>query len=521
MTSLGTQTQWPQRLYEVALIVTALALPFSNWLMSQGAFLLVLAWLVDRYTGGPIFRHRTWSFWQNQPVLWGILALFCWQLLSQIWSEDLSYGWHSLRKQLPLLAFPLILITGRWDRDKGVNLVQHVIAISVILACIACLGLGLDQEFQVKPRDWSPFISHIRFSLLIAFTWGWWWYRWLTKKEVKSISILILLGIFGGWFIWKSASLTGVILAPLSTLVAFWQSNRFRFGIRIAAIFAAISLTAFVWMLRPVYPDSTQLKQATPSGELFENHPERCLRENGHHVWTHIAWNELSEGWSQRSNAAFEGQDGRNQELKMTLIRYMTSKGLKKDLNGMGQLSDEDIKQIESGIPTILEKEHHGLTRRLDAIQFEVWNALDGGNPSGHSLIQRGIFFYTGLYIYQQHPVFGVGVGDVQGAFEKAYEELDSPLEDAFRLRAHNQFLTFLIAGGPLNLVLWITLLIVMVYRRSLPPEDRSLQHFARLFVFILVLSCITEDTLETQAGVTFAGFFIGLFGKRSVQQGQ
>ena len=41
----------------------------------------------------------------------------------------------------------------------------------------------------------------------------------------------------------------------------------------------------------------------------------------------------------------------------------------------------------------------------------------------------------------------------------------------------------------------------------------------ALLFVCVLALSCLTEDTLETQAGVTFAGFFIGLLGRRTHAQ--
>jgi hypothetical protein len=35
------------------------------------------------------------------------------------------------------------------------------------------------------------------------------------------------------------------------------------------------------------------------------------------------------------------------------------------------------------------------------------------------------------------------------------------------------------------------------------------------LFTLIFFLSCWTEDTLETQAGVTWVGLFIGLFGRR------
>jgi len=85
-------------------------------------------------------------------------------------------------------------------------------------------------------------------------------------------------------------------------------------------------------------------------------------------------------------------------------------------------------------------------------------------------------------------------------------------------LRAHNQFVTFLLAGGPLNLILWTAILVALAFG-GYRPSDRPIQQIALLFVWVLALSCLTEDTLETQAGVTFAGFFIGLLGRRSHSQ--
>ena len=138
---------------------------------------------------------------------------------------------------------------------------------------------------------------------------------------------------------------------------------------------------------------------------------------------------------------------------------------------------------------------------------------MDGGNPSGHSLVQRFAFLNAAQHIYQQHPVAGVGIGDLPNAYADAYNDLNSPLEPEFRLRAHNQYATFLVAGGPLNLILWLvvlgTLIPLAATRRGHPTTQ------AILFLVVLALSCLTEDTLETQAGVTFAGFFIGLFGRR------
>lgn len=503
-----------QRWYDAALILTAVALPFSNFLMSQGAFLLVLAWAVDRWKNGPLFRRRSWSFWQAQPVLWAVLALYSWELISQVWTEDWAYGWRTLRIQLPLLAFPLILTTGRWNQQRGLEVVQWALAVAVLAACAACLWMGMQNDGNLRPRDWSPFISHIRFSLIITFTWGWWLQRWITRKEWWALLIVALLAVFGGWFTWKAASLTGALLFPVVSLVAIARIPRMRSWVTAAAFVGVGLLLALVWSLRPVYPEHNALEATTPRGESYVHYPDRCLRENGHHVWTHIAWDELYHAWSERSDLAFSGMDGRNQELKMTLIRFLASRGVPKDADGLATLTDQEIRWIESGIPTAAEIEHRGLRRRLDVIQFEVWNALDGGNPSGHSLVQRLAFLDAARHIYQHHPVVGVGIGDLPNAYARAYADLDSPLDDAFRLRAHNQYVTFLVAGGPLNLILWLVLLGTLIPLQPLRNEHPTAQ--AVLFLVVIALSCLTEDTLETQAGVTFTGFFIGLLGRRS-----
>ncbi|MGB0195273.1 MAG: hypothetical protein ACPF84_01975, partial [Flavobacteriales bacterium] len=254
-TSTGTDPR-VQLLYDAALMLTAIALPFSNFLMSQGAFLLVFAWAVDRWKNGPLFRGRSWAYWQAQPVLWAVLALYSWELLSQVWTTDWAYGWRALRIQLPLLAFPLILTTARWDQRIGLQRVQAALAIAVIAACGSCLWMGLQKSGELQPRDWSPFISHIRFSLIITFAWGWWLIRYFKDREPRALLVVGLITLLGGWFTWKVASLTGAILFPLTLLVASWQFQRLRkavLGLCVAGIAAA---GAVAWCLVPVYPST-------------------------------------------------------------------------------------------------------------------------------------------------------------------------------------------------------------------------------------------------------------------------
>ena len=517
-----------QRAYDLALIVTAIALPFSNFLMSQGAFLLVLAWGLDRWYNGPIFRGRSWTFWKSQPLLWAILGLFAWQLIGQLWTNDLPQGWRSLRIQLPLLAFPLILITGRWDQRRGLELTRHTLACSVIAACIGALWAGYSSPETVEARDWSPFISHIRFSLMIAFVFSWWLLRAFQTRRMKPVGIASVIGLLGTAFIWKTASITGAILLPLAASAAFLLTRfehlidgQHRLSTKVIqkwALFAFIGIIGIVMSagvsLWPRYPDVTALEVTTASGENYVHYPDRCMRENNQHVWTNIAWGELSEAWTECSNIPLERRDGRGQELRMTLLRYLSSLHLTKDKAGVYALTKEDIARIESGVPTILETTHGGLLRRWDIVKFEIWNALDGGNPSGHSLVQRFLFLQNGFYVFQHQPVLGVGTGDASAAIAAAYSERKSPLAEQFRLRPHNQYVSFLVSGGLLSMLLWVTVLAAMV---AVSRSTFAAYPFkvAALACLIIALSCITEDTLETQAGVTFSGFLIGLVGRR------
>jgi hypothetical protein len=287
-------------------------------------------------------------------------------------------------------------------------------------------------------------------------------------------------------------------------------------SIGLLAVFLAMIAFAMnsLW---PRYPNPEDLGVKSERGEQYHHFPDRCLRENGGHVWTNIARSELSEAWNERSTIDFDGRDERNQALEMTLLRYLSSLGLKKDRSGVLALTPSDVQLIESGVPTVLEVKHSGLRRRWDIVQFEIWNAVDGGNPSGHSLVQRFLFLKNAFRVFQDQPALGVGTGDVPAAIAASYDEANSPLAPEFRLRPHNQYITFLISGGPLSMLLWMAILLALVAVSGNAFPTYPFQ-VACLAAFIIALSCMTEDTLETQAGVTLAGFLIGLIGKRTIR---
>jgi hypothetical protein len=256
-----------------------------------------------------------------------------------------------------------------------------------------------------------------------------------------------------------------------------------------------------------VEPLNTEvLEKTTRRGEVYEHNADYPMIEDGHYMMTHIAWGELYQSWKERSSIDPDSADGRGHLLKGTLIRYLASRGLYKDADGVAALSDADVKAIESGVTGIHENSRTGIDKRLNRIFFEYANWKAGGTPNGHSVFQRLEFWRAAMHIIFEHPLTGVGTGDVKSAFAESYADISSTLDPQFRLRAHNQYLTMWLTYGIAGLALFIYILCAGWKH---PGNKRGL---LRIFIIIAAMSFLSEDTLESQAGVMFFVMFKLLF---------
>ena len=129
---------------------------------------------------------------------------------------------------------------------------------------------------------------------------------------------------------------------------------------------------------------------------------------------------------------------------------------------------------------------------------------MDGGNPSGHSVVQRFEHWSAGLTAWLARPFIGHGMGDTPEAMADAYAQMGSQLSPNHRHRAHMQHLTWGISGGVLGLLLWLG------FWRSWWKRIGSQSTAALWGGVVLVLSCVFEDTWETQAGIVVS--FLALF---------
>jgi ABC-type multidrug transport system fused ATPase/permease subunit len=229
--------------------------------------------------------------------------------------------------------------------------------------------------------------------------------------------------------------------------------------------------------------------------------------ENGRYVGLYIAEKELRETWNRRSTLDYDGKDLKNQQLKFTLIRYLSSRNLNKDSVGITQLTSAEIHYIEKGIANTNYLENFGLKTRVIQAYQGLENYYTTGDPSANSFAQRLEYWKASIALIKTHFFTGVGTGDMNEAFIQQYEKMHSQLNYKFRRRSHNQFFSVFVAFGVIGFS-WFcfTLLYPVIVHKKWND------YLYMLFFFTAILSMLVEDTIETQAGVTFFAFFNAFF---------
>jgi len=489
------------------LSLIVIGMPFSKFLMSFGTISVIVNWFVE---GG--VKKKFATFFQNRTALFltGAYLVF---VIGLFYSENLEYGLKDLRIKIPLLAFPIVLSTTHRLKKSHYFLIVRLFTLSVILSSL--YGFLVYQNLLpakkeiVELRDISQFISHIRLSLMIVLS-----LFLIPKLFNQSIGFKIFgvsSSLFLLYFLSFMESATGLVLGfitlfLISLYYLFKKKNLYGFFL-LAPILICGTL-----VIQNLYSTYTSIKidtQNTPlvtkSGNPYNQNYFYDFFDNGNYAKDFVCEKELKEEWERISEQPFypkENTDG----AQFILIRYLTSKGLKKDREGVRQLSDWDINNIEQGVPNYLHASTN-IVSRLHRIMFELDGYMAGVNASGNSLAQRLEYWKVGAKIIREKPWFGYGTGDVADVFETHYKLSETNLEKKYQLRSHNQYLSVAIAVGIFGLAFFSFCLLFPV---GFGFKQRN--YFYLICLCISLLSFFSEDTLETQDGVFFFTFLTNFF---------
>lgn len=478
---------------------------------------LFLNWLAEGKLGDKI------KLVYSRKSILVLISIYLLHLLGLFFTKNFDYALHDLKIKLPLLILPIVIGTSKKIDIKKTKILFLFFVSAVVTSTIISFIVYLFQaRLQViDQRHVSVFISHIRFSLLVDISIFILLYMALFPHfEVKQKNKIIYLA-FATWlsfFLLILESFTGILLFLIifPVFIIYWAFHQKSILIKAGAIvLIGIGLFGILSYLSVSYKkyytieeiDLTNLDSYTPNGRLYFHNPNEKVIENGHYVWIYLCEEELEKEWNARSKFHYDSLDKKGQDVKSTLIRYITSKGLRKDSVGVSKLSETDVRSIENGDANYIFNKKLSLYPRLYQIIWEFDVYRKHGNPSGHSLIQRVEYLKNASQIIKRNFWAGVGTGDVEDEFKEQYENSGSQLDMKWRLRAHNQYVTFFLTFGIIGF-LWI----LFAFFYPVYYERKNIDILGVLFLLIAFLSMLNEDTLETHTGISFFTFFYSLF---------
>jgi hypothetical protein len=497
-----------RNVFVLGVVLLATGMPVSRFLVSVAQILLLVNWLAERN-----FADK-WQTLKRSGAFWSFTGIYLFYIVGLIWTDDFSYGIKDLRVKLPMLWLPLLFFTSPQLGKKEYHAVLHFFVGATIIASFWSMAvyLGLTPIRIHDVREISRFESHIRFSLMIVLSILYLFFV-LLRKDTKFKLLYALAVVWLLSFLVLLQSITGIVIVVIIACTALSWMLVSKNSYSVKAGFAVL-VTGGALYLAYIVRDEWKSYYATDKVNFSEFPTKRLnghwywsdtlsrLTENGHYVWLDVSDDLMQQEWNRRSWRKYDSLDYNGNPLSHTLVRYLASKNLPRDSVGVSELTDEDIHNIENGYSNYLYANKGGLRARVHELIWELDMAAQKNDPTGHSLTMRFEFWKTAWHIIQKKPLLGVGTGDLEKALKQQYLLDKTSLQPRWQLHSHNQFLAIGVALGFIGVGLFMLSFFtpfIFLPRRSL---------FFLFFLLIQFLSFFNEDTLETQAGVTFCVFF-------------
>lgn len=502
-----------QTLFYLGILLLAVSLPLSKFGMSLGMLILSANWLLEGN-----LKQKFGLFFKNKPAL-VIASIFIIHVIWLINTSNFKYGLDDLRTKIPILALAIVMSTTPCINFKKFKTVLFVHIGAVFAASLVGIFIYITQNI-VEIRHISPFISHIRLSLNICiaiFSLVYFLFFDSGFRLFLKIGFVIIIAWFL-FFLFILQSMTGILIIIVVTfciLLHFIIKARRNPTLKYSLVSLLIVTPALLLFLSyrtvsdyftPIPTEVNKLYDSTAYGSPYIHDTIHMPIENGRWVGINMCLPELMKAWEERSAIPFYNDDSSGQDIRITLIRYLNSKDLRKDYEGVQQLSNDDIQNIESGIANYKYTKFFSLKTRLYKLLWEYQNYKMNGDIQGHSIIQRIELWSVSVELIKKNFLFGSGTGDLPDVFKDELIQRNSPLKET-RMRSHNQFLSIFVAFGIFGF-LWFVFSLIYPMIKTKKYKD----YFFMVFFIVLFLSMLTEDTIEPQDGLSFFAYFYTLF---------
>ncbi len=386
-----------RNIYIFSLIFLGVSLPLSIYTTSLAEIILVVNWLIEGK-----FKNK-FQILKRRPSILLITALYMLHIVGLLYTSDFSYALHDLKTKLPILLLPLVIGTSGLLNARQLRTVLLFFSTAVVASSIVSIMIfyGIIPIEFYDIRDISILISHIRLSLMVILTiYILIYYLFVASENLRFIrkaGIFVYPAIiFLIFFLYLLKSLTGIIIFTIVSLSLIWiASGKFsdvapKFILRVLII--TIPLLVALYLSNSIerfysreQVNFSNLEEYTASGNKYEHDTLQKATENGNYVWIYLCEEELRECWNTRSSFKYDNLDQKQQEIKYILIRFLTSKGYRKDCEGVNLLTDREVTAIEKGLANYIFLNNYSLYPRIYVTIWEIDSYLRGGNPSNHS----------------------------------------------------------------------------------------------------------------------------------------
>lgn len=476
-------------------------------------FILLGNWIIEGD------YKRKLNLLKTNKLFWIITSIFFLHLIGMLYTENLNDGLTDLRIKLPLLFLPGLLFSSKPIDAKEFKIILYCFIAGSVINTAWCLIYNYILHTNEIARNASRFMSHIRLGLYlnVAIVCCFYFIVQSGKKVYKGLfTVLLLYFIFTLYALGLASGLVNLSILFAFALVVFLL--RQKLYVKIGAVTALLGIVFYTVHIFSSFLNSQlqdhQSERNKPHvrntvGNIYLNSDISTQKENGNYVYMNIQTLELQREWNRRfPKDSFNYMPyPHNLQRYNILIRYMASKGLYKDSMGIAMLNEQDVKNIQNNITNYKYPDWSFMQKRIYEFVWEYDEFINERGVNGHSLTMRLYFWKAAAVIIKNNLLFGVGTGDVQNQLNKTYVETHSPLSKDWYKRPHNQFITITVSLGLLGLLVFLFSFIYPVIKLK-----KQIHILFWPYFLILCISFILEDTLETQAGLSFYAFFYSIF---------
>ena len=485
------------------IVLAAAGLVFSHALMS-----FALVFMALRF----IFVDKSRLIACRKDVLFALLAYFALFIVAMAWSSDVNEALKQLNKNLPFLIVPLYFFAIPLPNRKSLFQIAFcAIAFLIIASCIALIRLYF---FDVEDiRSALPFGSHIRFALFVCTATGFLAIRLMERYKQtsgKEIGIYMGLIVYFIAYLLLSSSLTGIMLLlivfmPVCLFVAAKRMPQRIFSFAVLIFSFAVSFFAYDYFV----PKNGECENGMIENGYCHQVNNETIRDSERA--------EMAVGLKKYLNIApdslFTDKDCKYAFTDIA-SRYFVCKGLERTAENWSRLSPSDLDNIRNGIPNPVYVSGNPLKVRIYKTFFEFEAYRKWGKIKGSSLVQKIELWQKGSRIVEKGGrwLFGVGTGDLRQELNKSLKESNSQLADS-GLMIHNQYLSIFITFGFVGCSVFLFFIIYPAHRTKLYKNA-----FYIYFLALMLVSMLSEDTLDNQQGIMFFCIMNSFFLSRNIE---